>query len=127
MSDNRDAMNVVRAELCDRLERLRSLAARASAGEFEQRVEGIRLLAGAYGLNPVARLADALQRGGARSAPSPERLRDATRGRRARCAARPPARGRGGAGERQERSITSGCATRSAASARTRPRRKRCW
>ena len=77
MSDNRDAMMVVRAELCDRLERLRALAGRASANEFEVRIEGIRSLAGAYGLNPVARLAEALQRGGAPRALYYERMRDA--------------------------------------------------
>jgi len=77
MGDNRDAMNVVRAELSDRLERLRGLGARAPAGEFEQRIEGIRALAGAYGLSPVARLAEALQRGGAPRALYYERLGDA--------------------------------------------------
>jgi hypothetical protein len=77
MSDNRDAMMVVRAELSDRLERLRRLADRGAASEFEQRVEGIRSLAGAYGLSPVARLAEALQRGGAPRALYYERLKDA--------------------------------------------------
>jgi hypothetical protein len=77
MSDNRDAMNVVRAELCDRLEQLRRLGNRPAAGEFEQRIEGIRALAGAYGFGPVARLAEALQRGGAPRALYYERLGDA--------------------------------------------------
>ena len=77
MRDNRDAMMVVRAELCDRLDRLRRLSPRASAGDFEQRLEGIRILAGAYGLNPVARLAEALQRGGGPRALYLERLQDA--------------------------------------------------
>lgn len=78
MRDNRDAMMVVRAELCDRLEQLRRLSGRASAHAFEQRLEGIRTLAGAYGLGAVARVAEAMQRGGA--APRAlylERMRDA--------------------------------------------------
>ena len=77
MRDTRDAMMVVRAELADRLEQLRRLSARASAHDFEQRLEGIRVLAGAYGLNPVARLAEALQRGGSPRALYLERLNDA--------------------------------------------------
>lgn len=77
MRDNRDAMMVVRAELCDRLEQLRRLSARAPAGDFERRLEGIRSLAGAYGLSPVARLAEALQRGGAPRSLYFERLQDA--------------------------------------------------
>lgn len=77
MGGNRDALNVVRAELCDRVERLRRLSACAARADFERSVEGIRLLAGAYGLRPVARLAEALQRGGAPRALYVERLRDA--------------------------------------------------
>ena len=77
MGDNRDAMMVVRAELCDRVERLRRLSACAAARDFDESVEGIRLLAGGYGLRAVARLAEALQRGGTPRALYLERLRDA--------------------------------------------------
>ena len=77
MQANRDAMNVVRAELCDRLEQLRRLSGRRSADAFEQRLEGIRTLAGAYGLPAVARLAEAMQRGSAPQALYLERLSDA--------------------------------------------------
>jgi len=81
MRDNRDAMMVVRAELSDRLEQLRRHAA---GPDFGRSLEGIRLLAGAYGLTPVARLAEALQRATAEERPGGcpvalyvERLRDA--------------------------------------------------
>jgi len=78
MRDNSDGMMVVRAELCDRLEQLRRLSGRASAHAFEQRLEGIRVLAGAYGLGAVARVAEAMQR--SEAAPRDlylERMRDA--------------------------------------------------
>lgn len=84
MRDNREAMMVVRAELCDRFDRLRAQAGRMSAADFRQNVDGMRLLALAYGLSPVARLAEALQGAAASDRPgsSPvalymERLRDA--------------------------------------------------
>ena len=56
------AMAVVRAELCDRLDGLRHLSRRFSPHEFVEEVEGMRTLAVAYGLLPVARLAEALAR-----------------------------------------------------------------
>ena len=56
------AMALVRAELCDRLDSLSGLSRRASAGEFTGRVDAIRSLAAAYGLVPVVRLAEALER-----------------------------------------------------------------
>ena len=77
MRDDRDAMMVVRAELCDRLDQLRLLSGRGAAGAFEEKLDGIRLLAAAYGLRPVARLAEALQCGGGPRALYLERLRDA--------------------------------------------------
>ena len=79
MRDERDAMMVVRAELCDRLDQLRGLWRRGSATEFDKRLEGMRLLADAYGLAPVARIAEALQ---CSRGPAPlyfDRLRDAIR------------------------------------------------
>lgn len=77
MRDDRDAMMVVRAELCDRLEQLRRLSARASAHDFEQRLEGISVLASAYGLGAVARVADAMLSSGGPRALYFERLKDA--------------------------------------------------
>ena len=77
MRDNRDGMMVVRAELCDRLEQLRLLSGRAAAHDFEQRLEGIRVLAGAYGLGAVARVAEAMQASGGPRSLYLERLRDA--------------------------------------------------
>jgi hypothetical protein len=56
-----DGLLLVRAELCERLERLEA-ARRLSARDFAQGVEAMRRLAAAYGLVPVARLADALAR-----------------------------------------------------------------
>jgi hypothetical protein len=57
-----DAMMLVRAELCERLESLQTLSRRLSARDFTDSVEGIRRLAAAYGLIPVVRLAEALER-----------------------------------------------------------------
>jgi hypothetical protein len=62
MESGRDAMLVVRAELCDRLERVKCLSARSGAEEAAARVAAIRLYAAAYGLDPVVRLAEALER-----------------------------------------------------------------
>jgi hypothetical protein len=79
MRSDRDAMMVVRAELCDRLDQLKYAAGRASPADFERRLEGIISLAGAYGLAPVCRLGEALRRG---ECPAPlyfERMRDAIR------------------------------------------------
>ncbi|MDP8994529.1 MAG: hypothetical protein M3N07_06065 [Pseudomonadota bacterium] len=77
MRDDREAMMVVRAELCDRLDQLRRLSGQAPAADFEARLDGIRTLAGAYGLRPVACLAEALQRGGGPRALYLERIADA--------------------------------------------------
>ncbi|HEX8525454.1 hypothetical protein [Allosphingosinicella sp.] len=83
MHDNREAMMVVRAELCDRFDRLRARSDRMSGADFRSGVEGIRMLASVYGLAPVARLAEALHSAAASDRPgsSPvglymERLRD---------------------------------------------------
>jgi hypothetical protein len=64
-----DAMLMVRAELCDRLETLSRLARRLSPRDFTDRVETIRTLAAAYGLVPVVRLAEALERAVGETAP----------------------------------------------------------
>lgn len=60
MHEQHQGVMVIRAELCDRLERLRTLAARRPTGDMTEGVESIRLLASAYGLHPVVRLSDAL-------------------------------------------------------------------
>ncbi len=62
MRPESDAMMVVRADLCGRLESLQSMSGRLSARDFTAGVEGIRKLAAAYGLIPVVRLAEALER-----------------------------------------------------------------
>jgi hypothetical protein len=64
------AMGLVRAELCDRLEVLRGMSGRISHGDFTGRVQGMRNLAAAYGMTPVVRLAEALERTLAESAPN---------------------------------------------------------
>ena len=79
MQGSRDAMMVVRSELFDRLDRLKQVSASRSPADFDRRLEGIISLAGAYGLQPVARLGEALRQGGG---PAPlyfERMRDAIR------------------------------------------------
>ena len=62
MRADHDGMQVVRAELCDRLDSLQSAAARISVRDFAQRIGAIRTMAAAYGLAPVVCLADALER-----------------------------------------------------------------
>jgi len=62
MRADHDGMRVVRAELCDRLEALQRTAARTGVRDFAQGVGAIRTIAAAYGLAPVARLAEALER-----------------------------------------------------------------
>jgi hypothetical protein len=57
-----DAMMLVRAELCDRLETLSQLTRRLSPRDFTDRVGTIRTLASAYGMVPAVRLAEALER-----------------------------------------------------------------
>lgn len=74
MRDSREAMMVVRAELCERLEAMRTLSARASQADFANKAAGIRQLALAYGMAPVARLAEALQGAAATERPGSCRL-----------------------------------------------------
>ena len=59
-------MMVVRAELCERLEALRRVGERRREKDFARSVGGIRQLAAAYGLTPVVRLSEALERAVAR-------------------------------------------------------------
>ena len=67
MRHGEDAMMLVRMELCDRLDTLRGMSGRSSADDFVRSVDAMRSLAAAYGLIPVARLAEALERAVARS------------------------------------------------------------
>ncbi|HEX9964627.1 MAG TPA: hypothetical protein VGB04_06545 [Allosphingosinicella sp.] len=57
-----DGMMLVRAELCERLASLQLAARRLSGRDFNESVSGIRHLAAAYGLTPVVRVAEALER-----------------------------------------------------------------
>ena len=57
-----DGMLVVRAELCERLDRLQRSAARMNVRDFSQGVGALRTMAAAYGLIPVVCLCDALDR-----------------------------------------------------------------
>jgi hypothetical protein len=61
-----DAMMLVRADLCERLETLRHLSRRGRGHDFDGAVVGVRQLAAAYGLVPVVQLAEALERAGRR-------------------------------------------------------------
>ena len=62
MRPETDGMMLVRAELCERLTSLQTLARRLSARDFTESVESLKRLAAAYGLTPVVRIADALER-----------------------------------------------------------------
>ena len=57
-----DGMMVVRADLCDRLDALQKAAAKLTIRDFMSQIGAIRTLALAYGLFPVAAVADALSR-----------------------------------------------------------------
>jgi hypothetical protein len=57
-----DGMMLVRAELCERLASLQLAARRLSGRDFNESVGAIRRLAAAYGLTPVVRVAEALER-----------------------------------------------------------------
>jgi len=74
MRTDHDAMLVVRADLCDRLDSLRGLSSRMAAGDFARRVEEFRHVALAYGLTPVARLAEALEHAAAEGPACPRAL-----------------------------------------------------
>ena len=83
-----DGMTVVRADLCDRLDRLQLAGERMTVRDLVQGIGAIRTMAAAYGLVPVVALADALERAiraEPRGCPAGlyfERLRDAIGSRR---------------------------------------------
>ncbi len=54
-------MMLVRAELCERLEALRHYSKRQQQ-DFTTSMRGIRQMAAAYGLDPVVRVAEAMER-----------------------------------------------------------------
>lgn len=62
MRAEQDGMIMVRAELCDRLRTLQHCSSKRKSGNFQESIIGIRRLAAAYGLMPVVRLAEALER-----------------------------------------------------------------
>ena len=62
MSAERDAMKVVRAELCERLAAMQALSRNASLRDLAESIATFRTMAGAYGLTPVVRLTEALER-----------------------------------------------------------------
>ncbi|HEX8511561.1 MAG TPA: hypothetical protein VF688_00480 [Allosphingosinicella sp.] len=55
-------MMLVRAELCERLASLQGAARGFSQRDFAESLSGIKVLAAAYGLTPVVRVAEALER-----------------------------------------------------------------
>jgi hypothetical protein len=63
MKPEADGMMLVRAELCERLASLQTAARRLSMRDFAESVGAIKNLAAAYGLTPVVRVAEALERG----------------------------------------------------------------
>jgi hypothetical protein len=60
-----DAMMLIRAELCERLHALQGMTRRLSVRDFDANLSSLKLMAAAYGLVPVVRLAEALQRAAA--------------------------------------------------------------
>ena len=59
---DQDGMNVVRAELCDRLDTLRDAGGRIDLRDLVKGLGSIRTIAAAYGMSPVVSLADAFER-----------------------------------------------------------------
>lgn len=83
MQWEQDGINMVRAELGDRLDALQKAGAKLTMRDFVSQLATIRTIAGAYGMIPVVCLAEALERA-VRSQPRGcpadiyfERLRDA--------------------------------------------------
>jgi hypothetical protein len=62
MNMDHDGMMLVRADLCDRLDSLQQAAGKIALKDLVQRIGAIRAMAAAYGLAPVACLAEALER-----------------------------------------------------------------
>ncbi len=62
MGGDQQGLWIVRADLCDRLDRLQRAAERMTVRDLDRHIATIRALAAAYGLSPVVTLADALRR-----------------------------------------------------------------
>jgi hypothetical protein len=62
MRSDGDGMVIIRAELCDRLDSLRTIAGKMNMRELVQGIATIRTLASAYGMIPVVCVADAFER-----------------------------------------------------------------
>jgi hypothetical protein len=62
MGCHADGMLLVRADLCDRLDRLQAQAQRLAMRDLVQGIGAIRIMAAAYGIEPVERLALAFER-----------------------------------------------------------------
>jgi hypothetical protein len=62
MGNHGDGMMLVRADLCDRLDRLQAAAEQMTVRDLMQGIATIRTMAGAYGLVPVVMLASAFER-----------------------------------------------------------------
>ncbi|MDQ8756817.1 hypothetical protein RCO27_11315 [Sphingosinicella sp. LHD-64] len=83
MQWDEDGVNVVRADLHDRLDMLQKAGAKLTMRDFVSQLATIRTIAGAYGMIPVVCLAEALERAvrnQPRGCPADiyfERLRDA--------------------------------------------------
>jgi hypothetical protein len=69
MQAEHDATMLVRTELCERLESLQRLSYRRSRKDLTESIRSIRRLAAAYGLTPVVRLAEALERAAVEDGP----------------------------------------------------------
>ena len=57
-----NGLMVVRADLCERLDRLQEAAERMNVRDLTQGIAAIRTLAAAYGLAPVVALSEAFER-----------------------------------------------------------------
>ena len=83
MRQEHEAMKLVRADLCQRFEALQRFSARRGGGDRVESIVTIRRLAAAYGLDPVVRIAEAMERsireqpGGRTAALYMDRLYDA--------------------------------------------------
>jgi len=62
MRQENDGMLLVRADLCERLERLQRSADRLTVRDLVKQISAIRIQASAYGLTPLASLALAFER-----------------------------------------------------------------
>ena len=74
MGVEQNGMMLVRAELCERLQGLQAMSRRHRGRDFNDSVESIRRIAAAYGLTPVVRLAEALERAAAEGDACPTSL-----------------------------------------------------